>query len=220
MREGLMLIGGGNGVGLYGHEVRLGEAGELFEVLEVTSHVFKEVFVVLGRGGRLRVVVTMVVAAAVVARGAATTGGAVLFGHLGADEHHQEGRRGVGRLGALEEHDFEHVGVTEDGYFESPVEAEGVVGLPLPGGSDGYVGLIGGEADGAGAGKPFEIDGLPNPRVAVFGSEVIEADAEVAFELGGFVFGVDAEFLDEGGHGCWVLGARCWEERREYCVGV
>lgn len=85
-----MFLGGGIGAGLCRREVRLREAGELFEVLEVAPDVVEEVFVVLGRGGRLRVLVTMVVAAAVVARGAAATGGAVLLRHLGAGEHHQE----------------------------------------------------------------------------------------------------------------------------------
>ena len=124
------------------------------------------------------VVVTVVVGGAAVARGAIATGGAVLFGHVGSKEHHQEGRRGVGLLSALEEHDFKHVCVPEDGYFEPIVEPEGVFGLPLPGGADGYVRIIGGEAYGAGPGKFVEIDGLQEPCVAVFGGEVVEPDAE------------------------------------------
>ena len=71
---------------------RLGEAGELFEVLEVSQDLFEEFSVVLGNGGGLGVVVTMVGGGAAVARGAAATGGAVLFGHMGSGEHHQEGR--------------------------------------------------------------------------------------------------------------------------------
>ena len=111
---------------------------------------------------------------------------------MGTEEHHQEGRRGVGLLGSLEEHDFEDVGVAEDGYFESLVESEGVVGLPLPSGRDGYASLIGGEADDTGLGECFEIYGLKNPSFAVFGGEVAEPDTEVAFEFGGLVFGADA----------------------------
>ena len=84
----------------------------------------------------MSIVVIMVVGGAVVARGAAATGGAVFFGQLGPEEHHQQGRRGVRLLGSLEEHDFEQVGVPEDGYFESIVESEGIFDLPLPGGAD------------------------------------------------------------------------------------
>lgn len=101
----------------------------------------------------------------------------------------------------MEEHDFEHVGVTEDGYFEPLVEAEGVVSLPLPGGSDGYVRIIGGEGDDTGAGELLEIDRLSYPGLAVIGGEVVEPDSEIAFELGGVALGVDAELLEEGGHG-------------------
>ena len=162
----------------------------------------------------------MVVAAAVVTRGAAATGGAVLLRHLGAGEHHQECCRGAGRLGTLEEHDFEHVGVMEDGYFESLVEAEGVVGLPVPGGPDGYVRIIGREGDETGTGELFEIDRLPYPSLAVIGGEVVEPDSEIAFELGGVALGVDAELLEEGGHGGWVLGSGCWVLGRVYCLGV
>ena len=90
IRGGLMFIRRGIGAGLYRREVRLRQSGELFEVLEVTPDVFEGVFVVLGRGGRLRAVVTVVATAAVFTRGAATTGGAVLLRHLAADEHHQE----------------------------------------------------------------------------------------------------------------------------------
>ena len=101
----------------------------------------------------------------------------------------------------------------EDGYFESLVEAEGVVGLPVPGSPDGYVRIIGREGDETGAGELFEIDRLPYPSLAVIGGEVVEPDSEIAFELGGVALGVDAELLEEGGHGCWVLG-------RVYCLGV
>jgi len=89
--------GGGNAPSLClspgGGEIgRLGEASELFQVLEVSQDLFEEFSVVLGGGIGLGVVVTTVVAGVVVARGAAAAGGAVLFGHMDASEHHQEGR--------------------------------------------------------------------------------------------------------------------------------
>ena len=103
-------------LGERGKDWRLGEASELFQVLEVLEDGFQEISVVLGSGVGLLVVVTMVVGGAAVAWcAAAATGGAVFFGHVCSEEHHQEGRRGVGLLSALEEHDFEHVGVPEDG---------------------------------------------------------------------------------------------------------
>ena len=196
------------GVGVYGHVVRLGEASELFQVLEVLEDRFQKFAVVLGCCGRLWVVV-VAAGIIVVPRGAAATGGAVLFGHVGTEEHHQEGRRGVGLLGPLEEHDFEHVGVPEDGYFQPLVEAEGIVGLPLPSGTDGHARIIGGEADDTGLGEYFEIYGLKYPGLAVFGGEVAKLDTEVAFEFGGLVVGADTECLEGGWH---------WEERRRNCV--
>ena len=200
----------------FGCGVRLGEAGELFQVLEVLEDRFQKFLVVLGCGGGVRV--TVVAAGIVVPRGATATGGAILFGHVGSEEHHQEGRRGVGLLGALEEHDFEHVGVPEDGYFEPLAESEDIVGLPLAGSADGHARIIGGEADDTGIRELFEIDGLKYPSFAVFGREVVESDSKVAFEFGGLVVGADAECL-EGGQGFWVIGAGCWEERRKYYVG-
>ena len=46
----------------------------------------------------------------------------------------------------------------------------------------------------------IEVEGLAFPGVGVFGCEVVEADAEVEFELGGFVLGGDSEVCEEG-HG-------------------
>ena len=217
----VLLPGGGEIMGRietcpFGCGVRLGEAGELFQVLEVLEDRFQKFLVVLGCGGGVRV--TVVAAGIVVPRGATATGGAILFGHVGSEEHHQEGRRGVGLLGALEEHDFEHVGVPEDGYFEPLAESEDIVGLPLAGSADGHARIIGGEADDTGIRELFEIDGLKYPSFAVFGREVVESDSKVAFEFGGLVVGADAECL-EGGQGFWVIGAGCWEERRKYYVG-
>ena len=95
----------------------------------------------------------------------------------------------------------------EDGYFESLVEAEGIVGLPVPGGPDGYVRIIGREGDETGTGELFEIDRLPYPSLAVIGGEVVEPDSEIAFELGGVALGVECRVVGRGG--AWVLGARC-----------
>ena len=147
-------------LGERGKDWRIGESGELFQVLEVLEDRFQEFLVVLGSGVGLWVVVTMMVGGVVVPWGAAATGGAVLFGHVGSEEHHQEGWRGAGLLSASEEHELEHVGVPEDGYFESIVEPEGVFDLPLPGGTDGYPCIIGGEAGGPGPGELVEVDGL------------------------------------------------------------
>ena len=81
---------------------RLGESGELFQVLEVLEDRFQEFSVVLGSGVGLWVVVTMMIGWVVVPWGAAATGGSVLFGHVGSEEHHQEGWRGAGLLSASE----------------------------------------------------------------------------------------------------------------------
>ena len=64
----------------------------------------------------------------------------------------------------------------------------------------------------------IEIEGLAFPGVGVLGCEVVEADAEVEFELGGFVWGGDSEVCEESGQGFWVLGAGFWEERRKNFV--
>ena len=65
----------------------------------------------------------------------------------------------------------------------------------------------------------IEIEGLAIPCVGVLGCEVVEADAEVEFELGGFVGGGDSEVCEEG-HGFWVLGAGKKVERISYWVCV
>ena len=202
---GSIFSGGGEigGVGL-GRGVSLVDSGESLQVFEFTTEVSEGLRMIVGYG-RIRVLV--VVAVVVVTRGAAATGGAVLFGHLAANERGQERRRGVGLSSALQEQDFEHVGVPEDGNFESCLEAEGVVGLPMQGCGDGYTGFIGSEAYDVGPSVLIEIYRLPYPGVAIFGSEVYEPDAEVAFEFGGLVFGADSEFLEEGVHGFWDLGA-------------
>ena len=203
----LCLSPGGGEIG------RLGEAGELFEVLEVSEDLFEELLVVLGCGAGLGLVVTTVAGGAVVARRSVAAGGAVFFRHVGSEEHHQEGRRGVGLLCALEEHDFKQVGVPEDGYFESIVESEGIFDLPMPGGADGYARIIGGDADGAGRGELVEIDGLQDPCIAIFGGEVVEPDAEIAFEFVGLLLGGDSDCCEINGH--WGSG-----ERRKNYVGV
>ena len=115
-----------------GKDRRLGQAGEEFEVLEVSADVFKGVAVFFG-SFRLGVVVVVALA---VARGAVAAGGAVFFRQVRSEEHCEEGRRGFGLPDLLEEDDLDLFGVFEDGYFETLVEAEGVVGLPCAGGAD------------------------------------------------------------------------------------
>ena len=148
----------------------------------------------------------------VVPRGAVAAGGAVFFGQVRSEEHGKEGRRGFRLSDLLEEDDFDFLGVFEDGYFETVVESEGVVGLPCSGGAEGDSGSARGVCEGAGASVLIEVEGLAIPGVGVLGCEVVEADAEVEFELGGFVGGGDAQVCEEG-HGKKV-------ERRKYCVGV
>ena len=145
---GSLSVGGGE-IGDFGlgRGVSLAHRGLSFEVFEFPAEVGKGRLVVVGCGW-LGVVVTVVVP-----RGAAATGGAVLFGHLGAKEHGQQHWRGFGLPDALEEHHFDLVGELEKGYFHSPVEAEDVVGLPPLGGVDGDTRHPGSFADGHGSGR-------------------------------------------------------------------
>ena len=196
-------------VGL-GRGVSLAHRGLSFEVFEFPAEVGKGRLVVVGCGW------LGVVVAVVVSRGAAATGGAVLFGHLGAKEHGQQHWRGFGLPDVLEEHHFDLVGELEKGYFHSPVEAEDVVGLPPLGGVDGDTRHPGGLADGMGQGVLVEVDGLISPDVAVLRGEFLEADAEDAFELDGVEGGGDSEGFEEFGwhRGFWLVGAGFWMESR------
>ena len=198
-------------VGL-GRGVSLAHRGLSFEVFEFPAEVGKGRLVVVGCGW------LGVVVAVVVSRGAAATGGAVLFGHLGAKEHGQQHWRGFGLPDVLEEHHFDLVGELEKGYFHSPVEAEDVVGLPPLGGVDGDTRHPGGLADGMGQGVLVEVDGLISPDVAVLRGEFLEADAEDAFELDGVEGGGDSEGFEEFGwhRGFWVVGAGFWLESRTW----
>ena len=164
---------------------RFGEAGEEFEVLEVSADVFEGVAVFLG-GFRLGVVVVVMM---VVPRGVAAAGGTVFFGQVRPEEHCEEGRRGFGLSDLLEEDDLDLFGVFEDGYCEALVEAEGVFGLPRAGVAEGDSGCARGVGECAGASVLIEVEGLAIPGVGVFRGEFVEADAEVTFELGGFVGG-------------------------------
>ena len=140
-------------------------------------------------GFRLGVVVVVGVA---VARGALAAGGAVFFGEVRSEEHCEERGGGFGLSHLFEEEDLDFFGVFEDGYLEALVEAEGVFGLPCSGVAKGDARCARGVCECAGVGVLAEVEGLANPCVGVFGCEVAEADAEVLFELGGFLLGGDA----------------------------
>ena len=100
--------------------------------MDVSADVFEGVAVFLGCF-RLGIVVVVMM---VVPRGVAAASGAVFFGQVRSEEHCEEGRRGFGLSDLLEEDDLDFLGVFEDGYFETVVEAEGVFGLPCSGGTD------------------------------------------------------------------------------------
>ncbi|MYB50111.1 MAG: hypothetical protein F4X72_12750 [Dehalococcoidia bacterium] len=89
----------------------------------------------------------------------------------------------------LVEHEVDSLGVFEDCQLESIVEAEGVFGLPCSDGSDGDARGVRGAGVGASLGVQAEVDGLLFPSLALVVCEVVEADAEVAFELGGLLGG-------------------------------
>ena len=89
----------------------------------------------------------------------------------------------------LEDDEVEPFGVFEDCQLEAIVEAEGVFGLPCSDGSDGDARAVRGVGVGARLGVQAEVDGLPFPSLALVECEVVEADAEVAFELGGLLGG-------------------------------
>ena len=164
---------------------RLGYAGEVFELLDVLADVVEGFAVFLGCFGPGVVVVVMMA----VSRGGNAPGGAVFFGHLRAGEHHEEGRRAVGLSGVLEEYEVDLLGVFEDGQLEAIVEAEGVLGLPFSDSADGDAGSARGASEGPGLGVESEVDGLSFPRLALLGCEVVEAEAEILFELGGLLGG-------------------------------
>ena len=77
---------------------------EVLELFELALDVREGRLVVVGWGRRVfRVlVVAAVVVAVVVARGAAAASGAVFLGHLGSEEHGEEGGWGVGLPSAIE----------------------------------------------------------------------------------------------------------------------
>ena len=89
----------------------------------------------------------------------------------------------------LEEDVVELFGVFEDGQFEAVVEAEGVLGLPSSDGAHGDACSAGGASGIVDLGVESEVYGLLFPGLALLGCEVVEADAEVVFELGGLLRG-------------------------------
>ena len=113
--------------------------------------------------------------------------GGEFFGYVGAQECDEECRGGVGFSHALEGKDLEAVGEAEVGDFESALEAEGVVVVPVLCDGNGHARDVGGVGDGAVVRIGIEVGVLLNPYLAVVVCEHVEADVEVAFELVGLV---------------------------------